>query len=114
MYGSFNRAKQSPNVDRCSTGFSAIFVKDNVRAATIAIIEKIGYNIFQSPKRIAAHPAIIGAKKDAIAFTNWPKVRVLANLFPLTIFDTKGFRETCMSVLPIPNNEKAMSMTKKL
>lgn len=52
--------------------------------------------------------AISGALKEAMAFTNCPNVRELASLSPFTMLDNKGFNETCIKVLPIPNKEKVI------
>jgi hypothetical protein len=62
----------------------------------------------QSSNINEAFVAISGALNDAIAFTNCPKVRELASLSPFTILDNRGFNETCIRVLPIPNKEKVI------
>ena len=54
--------------------------------------------------------AMYGAMKEAMAFTNWPKVMVLASLSPLMILVMSGFSEVCMRALPMPSREKAASM----
>ena len=43
--------------------------------------------------------------------TNCPKVRLLANLSPVIIFDKSGFREVCINAFPIPNREKDANIT---
>ena len=60
---------------------------------------------------VAPHAARIGARNDAIAFTNWPKVRVEASLSPLIRLDTRGLREVCIMALPMPRSEKEISIT---
>ena len=60
---------------------------------------------------VAPHAAMTGARNDAIAFTNWPKVRVDASLSPLIRLVTSGLRDVCMMALPIPRSEKEMSIT---
>ena len=67
-------------------------------------------NSFQFPHDTVAQPAMIGARNEAIALTNCPKVKVLAKRFPLTIFDKRGFRDTCISVFPMPSSEKEINM----
>ena len=49
--------------------------------------------------------------KEAMALMNCPKVNVLASLSPLTIRVMRGFRDTCISVLPIPSRQKDTSIT---
>ncbi len=61
-------------------------------------------------KVVAPQAARIGARNEAIAFTNWPKVRVDASLSPLMRLVTRGLSEVCMTALPIPSSEKAASM----
>ena len=51
-----------------------------------------------------------GAKKEAIALKNWPKVSVLATFSPLTILPINGFKEVCIKVLPIPNKMNEVNM----
>ena len=45
-----------------------------------------------------------------MAFTNCPNVKELANLSPLTMLEISGLRDTCINVLPIPNNENEISI----
>ena len=58
---------------------------------------------------VAPHIAIYGARNEAMAFTNCPKVSVEDRL-PVTMFDTKGFSEVCMRALPIPKSENATNI----
>lgn len=60
---------------------------------------------------VAPQEAIIGARNDAIAFTNWPKVRVEANLDGDMRLLTRGLSEVCIRALPMPKSEKAASIT---
>ena len=60
---------------------------------------------------VAPHMAIYGAMKEAMAFTNCPKVMVLASRSPLMMLVMSGFREVCMSALPMPSSEKETSMS---
>ena len=60
----------------------------------------------------APHEAMIGARKDAMALMNCPKVSVEAR-WSLTYIETSGFSEVCMSVLPMPSNENETSITTK-
>ncbi len=113
-FESLSKIKLSLKVDNLVTLFSSILVKIKSVIAIKEIPANIGYIIFQSPSFTTPHAAIIGARKEAIAFINCPKVKVLASLSLDTILDTKGLRETCISVLPIPSNEKAISIDTKL
>ena len=56
----------------------------------------------------------MGAMKEAMALTNWPNVSVEARLPPRITLSTKGFREVCISALPMPKSEKAMSNTQNV
>ena len=49
-----------------------------------------------------------------MALMNCPKVRVDARLPPPITVDTNGLREVCISALPMPSNEKEMSIIGKL
>ena len=49
-----------------------------------------------------------------MALMNWPKVSVDARLPPPITVDTSGLSEVCISALPMPSSEKAMSITAKL
>ena len=59
---------------------------------------------------VAPHMAIIGARNEAMAFTNWPKVSVEASLSGVMRFDTSGLSDVCIMALPMPSSEKAASM----
>lgn len=61
---------------------------------------------------VAPHAAIIGARKEAMAFTNCPKVSVEASLSPDIRFVTNGFKEVCIIAFPIPSkgNERSIIM----
>ena len=59
---------------------------------------------------IAPHMAKYGAMKDAIAFTNCPKVSVEARFPPRMTEETRGFSDVCINAFPIPKSEKEMSM----
>ena len=45
---------------------------------------------------------------------NWPKVSVDARLSPPITVETSGLSDVCINALPMPSNEKAMSITAKL
>ena len=62
----------------------------------------------------APHMAMYGAMKEAIAFTNCPKVRVEAKFLPDVTADTKGFKEVCIKAFPIPRRENETSMMPKV
>ena len=47
-----------------------------------------------------------------MAFTNCPKVRVLAKRSPLTMFDSNGLSDVCINALPMPSNEKETNISK--
>ena len=49
--------------------------------------------------------------KDAIAFTNCPKVSVDARLPPFITVETSGFSDVCISALPIPSSENDTSIS---
>ena len=75
-----------------------------IRKSTRQLSPKVGI--------VAAAPAaaIIGARKEAMAFTNWPKVRVEASLSPEIRLVTRGLSDVCIMALPMPRSEKAMSI----
>jgi len=52
-------------------------------------------------------------ENEAIAFTNCPNVRELERIFPLTMVESKGFKDTCIMAFPIPNKEKESSIPVK-
>ena len=58
--------------------------------------------------------AMYGAINEAIALTNWPKVRVEARLPPFITVATNGFKLVCIKALPIPSNENDTSISPKL
>ena len=62
---------------------------------------------------MAPHMAIYGARKEAMALTNCPKVSVEARFPPRITRDTRGLSEVCISAFPIPSSEKAISMSAK-
>ena len=93
---------------------SSILVKNNQAKTHKFTVKNIGnMSILQSKNFTTAHAARIGATNEAIAFTNCPKVRVLAILFSSTIFANKGFNETCRIVLPMPNSVKETNIEAK-
>ena len=49
--------------------------------------------------------------KEAIAFTNCPKVSVEARFPPFITVETSGFNEVCISALPIPRSENDTSIS---
>ena len=100
--------------DFLSTAVSGTLVPQSRRVARMENAAKIGKTSFQSPKRTAAQLARIGVMKEAIALTNCPKVSVLASFSLEVISDTRGFRDTCIRVLPTPRRQKETSMTGKL
>ncbi len=53
---------------------------------------------------------MMGAKNEAIALKNWPRVRLLANKWPLTTLDNNGFNDTCIMALPIPSKAKEINI----
>ena len=59
---------------------------------------------------VAPQAARSGATNEAMALTNWPKVSVGVSWRPVTMSDTRGLSDVCMSVLPMPSSEKATSM----
>ena len=63
---------------------------------------------------MAPHMAMYGAMNEAMALTNWPKVRVDARFLPVVTADTSGLSEVCISALPMPRREKEASITPKL
>ena len=54
---------------------------------------------------MAPHMAMYGARNDAMALTNWPKVRVDARCLPVATTETNGLSDVCISALPMPNSE---------
>ena len=48
-----------------------------------------------------------------MAFTNCPKVSVEARFLSPSTVETSGLSEVCISVLPMPSSENAMSITAK-
>lgn len=69
-----------------------------------------------SPKEgmvcVAPQTATYGARKEAIALTNCPKVSALANYLPLTTLLNKGLSEVCINALPMPNSENEASISR--
>ena len=65
-----------------------------------------------SPKalQLAPQEAMIGAKNEAMALINWPKVSTLDRLPPRTTLLNRGLSEVCIMALPMPKSEKAMSI----
>lgn len=63
---------------------------------------------------MAPHMAMYGAMNEAMALTNWPKVRVDARFLPVVTADTSGLSEVCISALPMPRRENEASITPKL
>ena len=62
---------------------------------------------------VAPHMARYGAKNEAMALMNCPKVSVDAKFFPPMTLDTSGLSEVCISALPMPRSEKDTSITPK-
>ena len=91
--------------------FSSILSKANRKAVSTAIARNTQYRIIQLLYLTANQLARIGAMKDAIALTNWPKVRELARLSPETTHPSSGLRDTCMRVFPIPRKQKETSIS---
>ena len=60
---------------------------------------------------VAPQEAMSGARKEAMALTNCPKVRLLASLSGLMRSLSSGLSEVCMMALPIPRREKERSIT---
>lgn len=60
---------------------------------------------------VAPHAAMTGAKKEAMALTNCPKVRVEASLSLGVRLVTNGLSEVCMMALPMPSKENESSIT---
>ena len=54
-----------------------------------------------------------GAKNEAMALINCPKVSVDARLPPPITVDTSGLSDVCISALPIPSSENAQSIIGK-
>ena len=50
---------------------------------------------------------------EAMALMNCPKVSVEARLSPLIMLEMSGLSDVCMSALPMPSSEKAVSMMGK-
>ncbi len=59
---------------------------------------------------VAPQAARMGARNEAMALTNWPKVRVEASLSLLMRLVTRGLSDVCMTALPMPNSEKEASI----
>ena len=55
-----------------------------------------------------------GARKEAMALTNWPKVSADDSSSSLTTVLSNGVTEVCINVLPMPSSEKAASIPAKL
>jgi len=112
---SFNRPKHAlkelVSITDCSLG---MFVRISHRLDKTMIPPKIGNISFQFPKDTDATPAIIGPKNEDIALTNCPRVSELVNFSPLTTLATKGLRDTCNMVLPIPKRAKASNTVENL
>ena len=68
-----------------------------------------------SPKEgilaIAPQAAIYGARNEAIALMNCPKVKVAAKFPPCNTVITNGLIDVCISALPIPSNENDISIS---
>ena len=60
---------------------------------------------------MAPHAAISGARNEAIALTNCPKVSVDASLLSLIRLVTNGLSDVCMMALPMPSSENESSIT---
>ena len=60
---------------------------------------------------VAPHMAMYGARNEAMAFTNCPKVSELANRSPLTMLESNGLSDVCISALPMPSNENESSIS---
>ena len=60
---------------------------------------------------VAPHAQMIGARNEAMALTNWPKVSVDASLSLLIRLLTSGFSDVCMRALPMPRSEKEASIS---
>ena len=54
-----------------------------------------------------------GARNEAMALINCPKVSVEARFPPPITVDTSGLSEVCIRALPMPNSEKAQSIIGK-
>ena len=57
---------------------------------------------------------MIGAVKAAMAFTNWPKVRAEDRRLSLTMLDSRGLSDTCMTALLMPSSEKDIRISGRL
>ena len=62
---------------------------------------------------MAPHMAMYGARNEAIALTNCPKVRVEARLPPCITDDTSGLSDVCIRALPMPSSENDTSISVK-
>ena len=62
---------------------------------------------------LAAAPqaAIMGAMNEAMAFTNWPNVRVAAKRSPLMMLEMRGLSEVCIKALPMPSSENDINIS---
>jgi len=116
MNGRPRSEKHSLKPEAASLFSSSILVDDNAKIAITAITIYIGKSTRQpSPNEgmacTAPQMAIYGARKEAIALTNWPNVSVEARRSGFTILLISGLSDVCMSALPIPRREKEMSMS---
>ena len=89
---------------------SRIFVRPRLTTAITATAMNIGNITRQLSNWTAPQLATSGAMKEQMAFTNWPKVMVLASLSPETMLATSGLSDTCMIALPIPSRQKEIVM----
>ena len=76
----------------------------------MSMTAKMAKRYFQSPIRTAACTAMTGARNEAIALMNCPRVSTLGCFSWLTRPATRGFNETCIKVLPMPISEKATTI----
>ena len=59
---------------------------------------------------VAPHMARYGARNEAMALTNCPKVSVDARFLSPMMSMASGLMLVCISALPMPSSEKATSM----
>ena len=112
-----NRRRQSPKPDALPLISSSLIgaTKSSI-VARMPTMKYIANSTRQlSPKvgimAVAPHIAKYGARNDAMALMNCPKVSVLARFPPLMTAMTSGLSDVCMSALPMPSSENDSSMT---
>ena len=109
-------AKRDARPSVLSSSGMAVMARNAAAATPITMY--MGNSMRQpSPKLgiadIAPHMAMYGARNEAMALTNCPKVSVDARL-PFMTIDTMGLSEVCMRVLPMPSSENDTSINPKL